>query len=154
MGTDQRLTAVAGGVSNLSWSPDGRALAAVATTKSGTAATHAVLFVHVSEDGKMNGTPRFVPTGSAWDLHWLPDSRGVLVLDNAADRSRVLRVPMEEGQQSTSLSPNERNKFWDQFPSPDGRYVAIPVEQFGSSTLLSFDIEAAAKAWQVKRDQR
>ena len=149
MGAERRLTAVGGGVSNLSWSPDGRALAAVVTTKSGNSATYAVLFVHVSEDGKMTGRPRLVPTGSVWDLHWLPDSRGVLVLDDVADHTRVLRVPMEDGQQPTSLSPNERNKFWDQFPSPDGRYVAIPVQQFGSSTLWSVDVEAAAKRWQA-----
>jgi Tol biopolymer transport system component len=83
----------------------------------------------------------------------LPDSRSVLVVDDAADRTRVLRVPMEEGQQPTSLSPNERNKFWDQFPSPDGRYVAIPVEQFGSSTLWSINVEAAAKAWRENKTQ-
>jgi Tol biopolymer transport system component len=153
MGTEQRLTGVPGGVSNLSWSPDGRALAAVVTTKSGNSANYAVLFVHVSDDGKMIGTPRVVPTGAVWDLHWLPDSRSVLVVDDAADRTRVLRVPMEEGQQPTSLSPNERNKFWDQFPSPDGRYVAIPVEQFGSSTLWSINVEAAAKAWRENKTQ-
>lgn len=153
MGTEQRLTAVAGGVSNLSWSPDGRALAAVAGRKSGSNSTYAVLFVRVSEDGKLSGTPRFVPTGSAWDLNWLPDSRGVLVLDDVADHTRVLRVPMEEGQQPMSLSPNERNRFWDQYPSPDGRYVAIPVEQFESSTLWSIDVEAAAKAWRDKSQQ-
>jgi Tol biopolymer transport system component len=153
MGTEQRLAAVAGGISGLSWSPDGRALAAVTTTKSPSGATYAVLFVPVPEDGKMSGSPRFVPTGSAWDLSWLPDSRGVLVLD-AADHTRVLRVPMEEGQQPTSLSPNERNKFWDQYPSPDGRYVAIPVEQFGSSTLWSIDVEEATKAWRAKQGQR
>jgi hypothetical protein len=153
MGTDQRMTAVAGGVSNLAWSPDGRALAAIVTAKSGKGATYSVLFIRVSGDGKMSGTPRFVPTGSAWDLYWLPESRGVLVLNDDADHTRVLRVPMEEGQQSTSLSQNERNKFWDQYPSPDGRYVAIPVEQFGSSTLWSIDLDAAAKAWREKKDQ-
>jgi len=155
MGSEQRLTAVAGNVSGLSWSPDGRALAAVAITKSGNNAAYSVLFVRVSEDGKLSGTPRFVPTGPAWDLYWLPDSRGVLILDQQdhTDQTRVLRVPMAEGQQPMSLSPNEKLTFWDQYPSPDGRHVAIPVEQFKSSTLWSIDIEAAAKAWREKKGQ-
>src|SRR5947208_11149430 len=75
MGTEQRVTAVGGGVPSLSWSPDGRALAAIVLTKSGNSAAYSVLFVHVSQDGKMSGAPRFVPTGAAWDLYWQPDSR-------------------------------------------------------------------------------
>jgi Tol biopolymer transport system component len=155
MSAEQRLTAVAGGVSNLSWSPDGRTLAAIAITKSGSAANYAVLFVHVLEDGKMSGTPRFVPTDAVWDLSWQPDSRAVLMLEQqrGTDHTRVLRVPMHEGQQPASITPNERRTFWDQYPSPDGRYVAIPVEQFGSSTLWSIDVDAAARAWREKAGQ-
>ena len=156
MGSEQRLTAVGGDVANLSWSPDGKALAAVVSpTKSGNVASYTVLFVQVLPDGMTKGTPRFVPTEAAWDLHWLPDSRAVLVLEEQGntEHTRVLRVPMDEGQQPVSLTANEKRTFWDQYPSPDGRYVALPVEQFSSSTLWSIDVEAAAKAWRDRKRQ-
>ena len=69
------------------------------------------------------------------------------------DHTRVLRVPVDPGQQPTSLTPNERGTFWDQSLSPDGRYTAIPVERPGTSTLWSIDIDAAAQAWREKTGQ-
>ena len=69
----------------------------------------------------------------------------------ATDHTRVLRIPVDESQQPISVTPNERQTFWDQFPSPDGRYVAIPVERFGSSTLWSVDVDAAAKEYRENR---
>ena len=78
----------------------------------------------------------------------------VLEEQGSTNRTRVLRIPMDEGQQPTSLTPNEKRTFWDQYPSPDGRYVAIPVEQFGSSTLWSIDVDVAGKAWREKKSPR
>jgi Tol biopolymer transport system component len=153
MGAEQRLMAVRGGVSALSWSPDGSALAAIIPSTQPSNGRAQVLFARVAQDGRMNGAPRFVSTNNVWDLSW-PDSRSVLVLEEQGDNhTRVLRVPMDEGQQPVSLTPNEKRTFWDQYPSPDGRYVAIPVEQFGSSTLWSIDVDAAAKAWREKKSQ-
>jgi Tol biopolymer transport system component len=101
----------------------------------------------------MNRAPRFVPTDIVWGLCWLPDGTAVAVLEEqgATDHTRVLRVPMNPNEQPKSLSPNERGTFWSQYPSPDGRYIAMPVERSGTSTLWSIDIDAAAKAWRVAR---
>jgi Tol biopolymer transport system component len=154
-GAEHRLMAVRGDVADLAWSPDGSTLAGVVSSTQSGNGTARVLFARVAEDGRMNGAPRFVPTERAWDLYWQPAGRSVHVLEEQGDsHTRVLRVPIEDGQQPVSITPNEKGTFWDQYASPDGRYVAIPVEQFGSSTLWSIDVEAAAKAWQAKRDQR
>lgn len=156
MGAEHRLMAVHGDVAELAWSPDGSTLAGVVrSAQSGNGTAH-VLFARVSEDGRMNGTPRFVPTDRAWDLYWQPDGRSVLVVEEqgSTQRTRVLRVTMDEGHQPVSITPNEKGTFWDQYPSPDGRYTAIPVEQFGSSTLWSIDVEAAAKARRAKKSER
>jgi hypothetical protein len=155
-GAEQRLMAVAGDVSDLSWSPNGTTLAAVVSPeKSGTGAPYRILFARVSEDGRPGSAPRFVSTGPAWDLYWMQDSRSVLVLEQGGNtNTRVLRVPVAPGQQPVSVTPNEKRPFWDQYTSPDGRYVAIPVEQFGSSTLWRIDVDAAAKAWREKKGQR
>ena len=156
MGAEQRLMAVRGGVSALAWSPDGSALAAIVpSTQPGNGTAH-VLFVRVSNDGRVNGPPRFVSTDRVWDLSWQPDGRSVLVMEEQGNtqHTRVLRVPMDEGQQPTSITPNEKGTFWDQYASPDGRYVAIPVEQFGGSTLWSVDVDSAAKAWRAKKGAR
>jgi Tol biopolymer transport system component len=155
MGAEQRLMAVRGGVSALSWSPDGRALAAIVPSTQPGSGTASVLFVRVTEDGRLNGAPRFVPMDNVWDLYWQPDSRNVLVMEQqgSANHMRVLRVPVDEGQPTVSITPNETRTFWDQYPSPDGRFVAIPVEQFGSSTLWSIDVDAAARAWREKKSQ-
>ncbi|PYP75142.1 MAG: hypothetical protein DMD35_22275 [Gemmatimonadetes bacterium] len=155
-GTEQRLLAVAGDITELAWSPAGRGLAAVVEpTRSSTGGAYNVIFVEVTDQGMAHGTPRFVRTDVTWDLFWTPDSRAVTVLEEqgVTDHTRVLRIPVDPSQQPTSLTPNERRTFWDQYPSPDGRYVAIPVEQFGGSTLWSVDVDAAAKAWREKKSQ-
>ena len=148
--------AVHGDVAELAWSPDGSTLAGVVrSAQSGNGIAH-VVFARVSDDGRMNGTHRFVPTDRAWDLYWQPDGRSVLVMEEqgSTQRTRVLRVTMDEGRQPVSITPNEKGTFWDQYPSPDGRYTAIPVEQFGGSTLWSIDVEEAAKAWRAKKGER
>ena len=156
MGGEQRLMAVRGDVTELAWSPDGSTLAGVVSSTQSGNGTARVLFARVAEDGRMNGAPRFVPTDRAWDLYWQPDGRSVLVMEEQGNtqHTRVLRVPMDEGQQPTSITPNEKGTFWDQYASPDGRYVAIPVEQFGGSTLWSVDVDSAAKAWRAKKGAR
>lgn len=156
-GTEQQLVAVAGDITGLAWSPDGRRLAGIVEPTRGSATgTYKVLFVEVTEQGTALSPPRFVHTDAAWNLYWTPDGRAVTALEEqgGTDHTRVLRIPLDASQQPTSLTPNERHTFWDQFPSPDGRYLALPVEQFGASTLWSIDVDAAAKAWQAKRGQK
>ena len=103
----------------------------------------------------MSGAPRFVPTDASWDLYWLPDSRAVLVLEEQenTDQTRVLRVPMDEGQQPVSLTPNEKRTFWDQYPRQMGATSRSRSSSSAASTLWSIDIDAAAKAWREKKGQ-
>ena len=153
---EQQLTTIAGHARQISWSPDGSMLAATVRSPASTAPTeYKVMFLGVSQQGTLAGTPRFVRTDEGWDLAWLPDRRAVTILENhgRSDHTRVLRVPIDPGQQPTSLTPNEKGAFWDQYLSPDGRYVAIPVEQLGRSTLWSIDLDAAAKAWREQKGQ-
>jgi Tol biopolymer transport system component len=154
-GSEERLLAtIAGHVSQIVWSPDGSRLAGTIKSPPSVATPESnVLFLGVSEQGTLVGAPRFVRTDRSWDLAWLADGRAVTVLENQAqsERTCVLRVPVDPGQQPTSLTPNERGTFWDQYTSPDGRYVAIPVERSGPSTLWSIDIDAAAKAWRANK---
>jgi Tol biopolymer transport system component len=117
---------------------------------------YSVVFVSVSEQGEATQGLRQVSTDVAWDLAWLPDGRAVTLLEEQGNTTitRVLRVPVDPRHQPTSLTPNERGSFWGQSPSPDGRWVAIPVERQGASTLWSIDIDAAVKAWRAKKSER
>ncbi len=154
-GAEQRLASIAGKVTEMAWSPDGKTIAgAVASQKSGVD-VYSVMFVSVTDQGQMSRAPWQVPTDVPWDLAWLPDGRAVTLLEEKGNTTvtRVLRVPIDPRQQPTSLTPNERGTFWGQSPSPDGRYIAIPAERQGASTLWSIDLEAAAKAWREKKDQ-
>ena len=151
---ERRLAAVEGKVVELAWSPDGGTLAGtVRVPKSGGDVKYGVVFVSVGEPGQATQAPWQVATDVAWDLAWLPDSRAVTVLEEQGSTTvtRVLRVPVDPRVQPASLTPNERGSFWGQSPSPDGRWVAIPTERQGASTLWSIDVEAAAKAWREKR---
>ena len=147
---EQQLTTIAGYARELRWSWDGSMLAVTIRPPASAAAPEfKVAFVAVSKEGALARTPRFVRTDEGWDLAWMPDGRAVTILENQgrADHTRVLRVPVDPAQQPASLTPNERGAFWDQYLSPDGRYVAIAAEKLGQSTLWSIDLDAAAKAW-------
>ena len=152
---EQRLATIAGRVLEIAWSPDGSTLAGMVRSPTSTATVeHRVMFLGVSMKGSLDRAPRFVRTDAGWDLAWMPDSRALTMLEGqGGDHTRVLRVPVDPGQQPTSLTPNERGTFWDQSLSPDGRYTAIPVERSGTSTLWSIDIDAATKAWREKKGQ-
>lgn len=153
-GTERRLTALAGDITELVWSPDGRTLATVVSpSRANDSGHYNVAFIDATEEGTAGLPPRVVRTEGAWDLAWLADGRAVTVLEEqgATMHTRVLRVPLDANQQPTSLTPNEKGTFWDQYTSPDGRYSAIPVEQPGRSTLWSIDVEAAARAYREKR---
>ena len=147
---EQQLTTIAGHAREIRWSPDGSMLASTVRPPASTPTPEfKVAFLAVSKEGALVRTPRFVPTDDGWDLAWMPDGRSVTILENQgrADHTRVLRVPVDPAEQPASLTPNERNAFWDQYLSPDGRYVAIAAEKMGQSTLWSIDLDAAAKAW-------
>jgi Tol biopolymer transport system component len=153
---EKRLTSVGGGLEGLAWSPDGSMLAGILSpARASQSAQYNVFFVAVSDQGAVRRPLRFVSTDAAWDLCWLPDNRAVTVLEEqgTTEHTRALRIPVDVSQQPTSLTPNERNTFWDQYPSPDGRYIALPVQQFGGSTLWSLDVDSAAKAWREKKTQ-
>jgi Tol biopolymer transport system component len=157
-GTDpeRRLVAIAGKIGELAWSPDGRTLAGtLSVPQSAGGVKYSVVFMGVSDEGEVTKSPWQVSTDVAWDLAWLADGRAVTVLEEQGNTNltRVLRVPADPRAQPASLTPNEHGSFWGQSPSPDGRWVAIPVERQGASTLWSIDVDAAAKAWKAKREK-
>jgi Tol biopolymer transport system component len=152
-GKELRVAAVAGDVTELAWSPDGQTLAAVVNpSRSSTGGAYNIVFLRITDQLASMAAPRVVQTGTAWDLAWLFDNRAVTVLEEqgAAGHTRVLRVPIDPGQQPTSLTPNEQGMFWNQYLSPDGRYFAIVVPRSGVTTLWSIDVDEAARAWRAK----
>jgi Tol biopolymer transport system component len=153
MGSEQRLTSIAGKVSDIAWSPDGRTLAGAVTSQRAGADVYSVMFWSVDDQGQASSAPRQASTNVAWDLAWLPDGRAVTLLEEQGNTNitRVLRVPVDTRQQPTSLTPNERGSFWGQSPSPDGRFIAIPAERVGASTLWRIDVDEAARAWRDKK---
>jgi Tol biopolymer transport system component len=157
MAHEQRLTAVRGKVAEIVWSPDGKTLAALVNPpQPGTRAKSNVMFVGITKKGVVSQALRFVPIEFGWELAWLADGQAVTLLEEGGGgtTTRVLRVPLAPNGQPTSLTPNERRTFWGQYPSPDGRYAAIPVERFGASTLWNIDVDSAAKAWRAKKGDR
>ena len=157
MADEQRLTAVRGKVAEIVWSPDGKTLAVLVNPpQPGTRARPNVMFVDITEQGMIRQAPRFVPIELGWELAWLADGHAVTLLEEGGGgtTTRVLSVPLAPNGQPTSLTPNERRTFWGQYPSPDGRYVAIPVERFGGSTLWNIDVDSTAKAWRAMKGER
>lgn len=85
--------------------------------------------------------------------------------DTGSERSNARRILQQldlnsrreiavDPKPAAHLTHAERGTFRGQYPSPDGRYVAMPVERWGASTLWSIDVDAAAKAYQAKKSQR
>jgi hypothetical protein len=148
----KRVYAFQGSVTSSVLSFDGSALAA--TTLSGpargTALSH-VMMLGITPSGALAGVPRSIQTSAVWDLMWLRDNRSFLALENIdnALTTRIDKFTMDSAR-PVIVTAGEPMTFWDQYPSPDGRWTAIPVEKARGGTIWRIDLEAAAKAWQTR----
>lgn len=149
----KRVYAFRGSVGESSLSFDGHTLAA--TTLSGpargTALTHVMMF-GLTPSGDLAGAPRSIQTSGVWDLMWLRDNRSLLALENTDDGlvTRVLSFSMDAAR-PVNVTAGEPMTFWDQYPSPDGKWTALPVEKARGGAIWRVDLEAAAKAWRERK---
>jgi WD40 repeat protein len=141
-----RFAMLPGSVSLPVASPDGRWLAASAAVGSTAGGDQRVMFLPLGADGMPSGAPRFVPTDNMWDLAWTPDSRAVIGLEKerATPGRTVRRIPIDPKESVSTIGPTSAT-FWDAYLSPDGKYVAIPVEHSHGSTIWAFDLNEAKK---------
>jgi Tol biopolymer transport system component len=145
--TPTRFASLPGSVSGLYPSPDGRWLAGTVSMGSSAGGQQRVMFLPLGTDGMPAGPPRFVQTDAMWDLAWTPDGRAVIGLEEEgmSARTRIRRIPVDPREPPTVIGPSNAT-FWDAYLSPDGKYVAIPMERAHGSTLWAFDLTAALNA--------
>jgi len=148
----KRVYAFQGTVTSSALSFDGSALAATTLSgpASGSALSH-VMMLGITPSGELVGTPRSIQTSTVWDLMWLRDNRSVIALEDVDNGfvTRVSKFTMASAR-PVIVTGGEPVTFWDQYPSPDGRWTAIPVEKARGGTIWRIDLEAAAKAWQAR----
>jgi Tol biopolymer transport system component len=148
----KRVYALRGSVGESSLSFDGRTLAAstLSGPARGTALRHVTLF-GLTPSGDLAGEPRSIQTNMVYDLMWLRDNRSVLALEEVDDGLviRVVKFSMDAAR-PVNVTAGEPMTFWDQYPSPDGRWTALPVEKARGGTIWRVDLEAAAKAWRAR----
>jgi Tol biopolymer transport system component len=148
----KRVYAFQGSVSYAALSFDGSALAATTRTGPASGSTfYSVMMLAITPSGALAGVPQSITTSAVWDLMWLRDNRSLLALENIdnALTTRVVKFTMNAAR-SVIVTAGEPVTFWNQYPSPDGRWTAIPVEKARGGTIWRIDLEAAAKAWQAR----
>ena len=140
--TGKLIATVAGSLGNLVASPDGRWLAASAAVGASSGGEQRVMFLPLGDNGLPSGPPRFVVADYMWDLSWTPDSRAVIGLEeeDLSARTRVRRIPVDPKEAPSAIGPTGLT-FWDAYLSPNGKFVAIPVERPRGSTIWAFDIK-------------
>jgi hypothetical protein len=57
---------------------------------------------------------------------------------------RIRRIPIDPKESVSTIGPTDAT-FWDAYLSPDGKYVAIPVQRSHGSTIWAFDLNEAKK---------
>ena len=149
----KRIYAFRGRVMELALSFDGSALAAA--TKTGPGRDRALNFVtmlRITPSADLAGAPLTFQHGSVWDLTWQRDNRSVLAVENVDDsfRTRLVKISLNTVK-PVNLTAGESMTLWDQYPSPDGQWTALPVEKARGGTIWRVDLEAAAKAWQERK---
>jgi len=133
---------VAGALDEVVWSPDGNWIAATHwdTLAAGRAGDNArIMFVQVSPAGEVVGEPRFAGDKmlSWWNLHWLPDGRGVLA--TGAD-GNVWLLPVHPESGPVSLTRDDPNVSWNFAVSPDGSHIAYHVVIAQGSSIWKVDL--------------
>jgi Tol biopolymer transport system component len=148
----KRVYAFRGTVTYAALSFDGSALASTALGEpAGGTGLYQVMMLGITPSGALTGVPRSITTSAVWDLMWLRDNRSLLALENIdnALTTRVVKFTMDAAR-PVVVTGGEPMTFWSQYPSPDGRWTAIPVEKARGGTIWRIDLEAAAKAWQAR----
>jgi Tol biopolymer transport system component len=148
----KRVYAFRGSVTFAALSFDGSALAATTVSAAtGNGSNSYVMTLGITPSDDLVGAPRSVQTSFLWDLMWLRDNRSLLAIEEIGNglTTRVAKFTMD-GARPVIVTAGEPTTFWDQFPSPDGRWTAIPVEKARGGTIWRVDLEAAAKAWKAR----
>lgn len=137
-GRARRILAVPGSFQQTVFSADGRFLAAHGSRGS---RDYVLIVPFDSATARPAGAARLVPTDAVWDLAFTPDNQSIVAIqeDGMSNRTRIIRIPVQPGGRVTTIGPTGQT-FWDAFLSPDGKYVAIPLEHDRGATLWSLPV--------------
>ena len=132
------------------WSHDGRQLSVYRNDQP------QKLFVYrFDASASVQGPPRefTLPFDYFYDTFWLPDGSGMTMIaqTKAGGAAEVALVKFADPSNPILLSKADPGNKWGHALSPDGKYVAYPVEkQFGSSIYLVEVAELLKRAAQQK----
>jgi hypothetical protein len=131
------LLTVEGALDILTWSPDGRWLAATHWSAGGDQATP--VLIRLSADGTVQEGPRYVgpKSWSWWGHQWLPDSSGFLTAGTQGD---IWFIPVDPLAEPAPITEEEVGVTEDFVLSPDGTYVAYAPRVLGGDSLWLIDL--------------
>lgn len=148
-GPPEEILSVPGGcVSALAFSPDGTTMFVGATVGTGPTAKLRAFFIGVGANGEVTRPARSVDLAAngGFKATWTPDNQAVLFLgyDPTKTRSWLWRIPVAANEVPKKVT-RDVGAFWDYVMSPDGRAVAVNVEQNNGSTLWRIQLDKAGK---------
>ena len=127
------------GIGEFTWSHDGRLLAAYTT-----APGQPMTIFRFDENGRLTGTPQtFVPPFEYYyETFWLRDGSGLTMIaqPRGAPNVEVALVRLADPQNPVLLSKADSGSKWGHLLSPDGKYVAYPVERERGSKIQMVDV--------------
>jgi Tol biopolymer transport system component len=133
------------------WSPDGRLV--VVGYAAPDADDLAALIVEVSNDGERVAEPRILDIEPGpdwwWDLQWLPDSRGFLILGMGSDTTvdtDIWLVSLDPNDDPVKLTADDPSSVWSFALSPNGRHIAYSSDVVLGSSFWRVDLSDALGA--------
>ncbi|NIN71439.1 MAG: hypothetical protein GTO46_05820 [Gemmatimonadetes bacterium] len=144
-GEARELIRLSGWLDYLSWSLDGRWIAATHYIDDGSGTgifESRILFLEVSPAGELIGGPRYVgdPMVSYWGNVWLPDSRGILT---TGLEGNVWLMPVDPNESPVALTRDDPGLAYNFVLSPDGRRIAYSSRRSRGSSLWLVDLSEA-----------
>jgi Tol biopolymer transport system component len=133
------------------WSPDGRLV--VVGYAAPDADDLAALIVEVSNDGERVAEPRILDIEPGpdwwWDLQWLPDSRGFLILGMGSDTTvdtDIWLVSLDPNDDPVKLTADDPSSVWSFALSPNGRHIVYSSDVVLGSSFWRVDLSDALGA--------
>jgi Tol biopolymer transport system component len=141
--TPERVVSVRGRHSDgFSISHDGRRLAMAHGVINGSDTSHVVIFAELRANGSLAGPARVVSVPQYHSgVAWLPNNREVVFVGwlQGGAMARLMKLGVEEGARPQFMGP-ETGIDWDFTMSPDGLWIAYPVDLPGKSSIWRVDL--------------